>query len=174
MKPLHPDDSEALHPIVVKEEPLGYKMTLEEIKIDMAKREGWTFWDDERLIGAVTLSSFTPELNVIIHAVIDSDYKGKWLTRRHLNQVFSYIFIDLGIRRVTGFAIPFVTTDAAKLLTAMGFDVEGVMRCGVRSKDGDYLDLVTYGLLKEDCPWIMEKKDLLEWMRRRRNGGANA
>lgn len=171
LKPLHPEDFDALCPVVMAEEWFKGEVTEEQVKGELANRAGWTVWDSERLIGAITLTGIIPNLSAIIHAVIDAEYHGRWATRQVLRHIFGFLFVDLKLRRISGYSIPWKTFDAGNMLTKLGFRVEGIIECGGMNSKGEYYDVVLYGMLAERCPWLWDKKKLLSWMKWRKESG---
>jgi RimJ/RimL family protein N-acetyltransferase len=150
------DDFPLLHPILVREEPFGKSVTLNQMHVIFAGHEGWTIWSGNRLVGAITLSNFRMLHSVVVHAVVDRELHGRWATRRILKQMFNYVFGDnyLCLHKLYAFAIPHHTYQAAKLLTDLGFTVWGVDKCGGVAPDGSHYDVINYELLREDCKWI--------------------
>lgn len=119
----------------------------------MLKREGWIVSDGNKIIGCVSLSDYIPGLDIVIHGFIDPDYQRRWLSRTILKIIYTRIFIELELDRVSGYALTGETTAGAKLLEGMGFDLEGV-RSRAAIKYGKKYDVELYGMLKEDCRWI--------------------
>jgi RimJ/RimL family protein N-acetyltransferase len=72
----------------------------------------------------------------------------RWLTREYLHAIFRYPFVQLGVRRVTGYV---ATRNFASVRFAykLGGKLEGVMRKALPDDD-----LLVFGLLREECKWI--------------------
>jgi RimJ/RimL family protein N-acetyltransferase len=71
----------------------------------------------------------------------------RWLTRDYLNAIFRYPFVQLGVRRVTGYV---ATRNFASVRFAykLGGKLEGVMRHALPDDD-----LLVFGLLREECKY---------------------
>lgn len=105
--------------------------------------------DDGMLLGAVVYHEFRGNDIQMSCAAIS----GRWLTRRFLNAMFSYPFIQLKCDRVTSF-IPSKNEHTRRFCEGFGFKQEGIMRRGFLNDD-----CVMYGLLKEECKWIRENNN---------------
>lgn len=121
---------------------------------------------DEMIFGATSFPTDTPTIGIVedgkvIAGVAYTMYTGNgicmhvaaskqgWLNRTFLRMVFGYPFIQLGCTRVTGL----VRSDnprAQHFDERLGFVREGVIRKG----DDDGMDLILYGMLKDECRWI--------------------
>lgn len=77
----------------------------------------------------------------------------KWLQNCILRALFRYPFEQLGCGRVTAFA-PSGNRHTCQFLERLGFVREGVMRRGFEDDD-----CAIYGMLKEECKWIKERKN---------------
>lgn len=98
-------------------------------------------------------------------AVVYHEYRGndiqmscaseakRWLSSGVLRALFSYPFKQLNVDRVTAFA-PARNSHTRKFLERIGFKQEGIMRRGFPDDD-----CIVYGMLKEECNWIQEKKN---------------
>lgn len=168
------NDLPELYPIIVENEPfmenIGYDLVVREFK----NREGWAIInDDNQIVGCITVSDFVPLLKATLHVCISKEYRGTWATLHVLRTIFGHMFRPdrLCLRKVYGYAIPYVTYDAAKFLTDMGFRVWGIDSRGGMTLDGKYYDIIRYEMLREECPWIMGKKEMREWLRNKRGGG---
>jgi RimJ/RimL family protein N-acetyltransferase len=69
-------------------------------------------------------------------------------SRKVLRDLFSYPFLQLGLRRLHAYTRADSTT-AAEQLSRLGFRVEGLLRNWYPDCHG-----VLHGLLKEECKWI--------------------
>jgi RimJ/RimL family protein N-acetyltransferase len=74
----------------------------------------------------------------------------RWLTREYLHAIFRYPFVQLGVRRVTGF-VPAKNSDSLRFAHHLGAKLEGVMRHALPDDD-----LVILGILREDCKYGKE------------------
>ncbi len=101
--------------------------------------------DDDQLIAGVIFDRFIPGVNIDITVAADGR---RWLTRNFLHRVFSYPFIQLGVKRITAL-IPKSNEASERFCSHLGFVLEGTVREGWH--DGD---LLLYGMLKSDCRWL--------------------
>jgi RimJ/RimL family protein N-acetyltransferase len=160
LRKLHPGCYMMMYSLACETEPFGYIVSPDDYVVHMSRHDGWTVWDigdgehGHQFIGMITLSNHKPLHDAMIHVTIDPKWHGLWLTRGHLRTVFGYAFKDLELRRVSGYSILYKTYAAGKLLSGIGFEVEGITRCGVRAPNGEFFDLVHYGMLREDCRWV--------------------
>lgn len=102
---------------------------------------------DGKLLGGVVFDQWT-ERNVVMSGAFDSP---RWCSRQTLRQLFSYPFIQLGLRRMT----TITTADnerAIRLDLKLGFQHEGTLR---NFFPGD-VDGVVLGMLREECRWLGE------------------
>ena len=144
--------------VAKREEPFAAEMapTLNHFRATIAGTgglDGFALVDGERVIGGITFTGLVPLVDVLIHAVVDRRVKGRWLSRGVLETVFRYVFEDLKLPRVSAYALPGLTPDAEWLLVKMGFHLEGVKACAALLPDG-YHDVLLFGMLKDQCPWI--------------------
>lgn len=103
---------------------------------------------DGELVAVVVYDGFS-ETDCNIH--IASDGTGRWMNRALLAAAFAYPFTQLGLRRVTGL-VP------AKNAAALAFDEHlGFVREGYHPRALPDDDLITLGLLREDCRFIPEE-----------------
>lgn len=72
-----------------------------------------------------------------------------WARRGVLRALFSYPFNDLGVRRVTAITGR-KNKKAKKLLTDLGFSLEGVARKGLDGVE----DAFCFSMLREECKWL--------------------
>jgi RimJ/RimL family protein N-acetyltransferase len=85
---------------------------------------------------------------------IKDDFRGHWLNKEILREVFNYVFNDLGCRRVTVNVFKGVHDIAMKFSERLGFRFEGCKRQGACFPDGTAFDVVQYGMLREECKWL--------------------
>lgn len=117
-------------------------------------RLGLRFRPDAKAIGrlrdgelsAVVVWDGFSEADCNIHVV--SDGSRRWLNRKLMVAAFSYPFIQLRLRRVTGL-VPAKNTAALAFNRRLGFVLEGVCRHALPDDD-----IVVLGMLREHCPWI--------------------
>jgi len=154
LSPIKYADYKTLHQIVLEVEPYSTKdMDIIAFISIMEAREGWTVFDDDEIIGCISLSDFIPRLNCVLHTFIKPDYHGKWLNDELCTIVFGHIFNTLGCRRVSGFCIPGESDRAGKALEHIGFKQEGLHRKSALTDNG-YRDLKIFGMLREECRWL--------------------
>lgn len=82
---------------------------------------------------------------------IASDGSRTFLTREALVCWFSYPFIQLKLRRVTGL-VPAKNETALKFDVGIGFEYEGLCRHALKDDD-----LIILGMIREKCRWIPEE-----------------
>lgn len=118
---------------------------------------GFSFRADARAIGyedasgirAVAVYDTFSLCDCFMH--IASDRSGLWLNRRSLVAAFAYPFIQLDLRRVTGF-IAASNVPSLRFAMHLGFEVEGHRR---NALPGD--DVVMLGMLRSQCRFIPAK-----------------
>ena len=76
-----------------------------------------------------------------------------WLSKDFLFRVFAYPFLQLECNRVTGL-VRVDNLKARRFDEHLGFVQEGVIRRGASNG----LDMVLYGMLREECRWLGVKK----------------
>jgi RimJ/RimL family protein N-acetyltransferase len=103
------------------------------------------FERDGRLIVAVIYTHMT-EYDIVMHVAAEKG--ARWCTREFLSAAFRYPFVQLGLKRVTGF-VPSANLEALKLNKHLGFRVEGLMRDG-----SEGCDMVVMGMLAAECRWV--------------------
>ena len=103
--------------------------------------------DNDELQGGVVFTSFDG-VGVTLHS---AGKNRMWLNRMFLKAVFSYPFKQLKCKRLS----TLVRADnphAAVIAEKAGFTLEGRLR----KAEIDGCDLLVYGMLKEECPWLGE------------------
>lgn len=150
---LQPDHINSLYDVCLEAEGNGAGMTLLAFISMMNQREGWAIFNNDKLIGSITLSDFVPKLDIILHCSILKEYHGRWLNRKILNTVYGRIFNELELPKVSSYSISGVTDKAEKLLKAMGFEQDGKLRKGAMVS-GEYYPLKIFTMLREECRWI--------------------
>lgn len=100
---------------------------------------------DGRPIAATIYNHFADSNIVMSFAAIPGK---RWLTRAYLSAIFRYPFVQLGVRRVTGF-VALKNTDSLRFAKHLGAKTEGLMRHALPDDD-----LVVLGILKHECRWI--------------------
>lgn len=100
---------------------------------------------DGQLVAVVVYDTFS---DVDCHMHIASDGTGQWMNKALLVAAFAYPFLQLRLNRVTGM-VP------AKNQAALSFDQHlGFVREGYHPKALPDDDLVSLGLLRQDCRFI--------------------
>jgi hypothetical protein len=77
-----------------------------------------------------------------------------WALPGTVRALLAYPFNELGVSRVTAFTGR-KNKKAKKLLTDLGFTLEGVAKRGLDGIE----DAFAYGLLREDCRWLKHGKE---------------
>ena len=80
---------------------------------------------------------------------VASNNARRWLDKSVLRAVFGYAFIHLKIERLNLYVPPW-NKEAQILALKIGGVPEGYMR----EADGPGQDMVIYGILKRECPWV--------------------
>lgn len=119
-----------------------------------SERIGMTFRNDAYTIGlerdgnlvAVVVYDTFSAADCCMH--IASDGTGAWMNKSLLVSAFSYPFIQLGLRRVTGM-VPAKNTQALAFDEHLGFVREGYHPHALPNDD-----LVSLGMLKSTCRFI--------------------
>lgn len=102
--------------------------------------------EDGNLIAGIVFQNHAGP-NILMH--VASDGSKRWMTPAYLCAAFRYPFEQLKVTRITGL----VRADnhaAQKFDEHLGFKREGVMR----EAASDGTDMIVYGLLKRDCPYL--------------------
>lgn len=155
--PLKEEHYRALFKVVQIAEPFGDPATFDEFFEAMESRTGFVVCNAEGdVIGSVTYDNYVPSVDIVLHVTVLPEFHGRWINRSILKQTFSYPFIDLDLRRLSGFSIKGVTDKGGETLERLGFQPEGNKREGVLLSDGKYHDLILYGMLREECKWLRE------------------
>jgi RimJ/RimL family protein N-acetyltransferase len=100
---------------------------------------------DGELCAVVAFDDFT-DCNVNMH--IASDGTRRWMNKELLVAAFSYPFVQLGLRRVTGL-VPAGNAQALAFDEHLGFVREGLCRHGFVDDD-----MVVLGMLRSECRFI--------------------
>lgn len=100
---------------------------------------------DGVLVGVTVFDSFS-EVDVDMH--VASDGSCEWLSKEYLFRCFTYPFTQLNMRRVTAL-VPAKNKAALEFNSRLGFIREGVHR---HAQPDD--DLISMGMLREECKWI--------------------
>lgn len=102
-----------------------------------------------RLIGGVVFHNYVG-FNIEVSLAFDH---ANWLTRKTLRTLFSYPFHQLGVARLSCVAGK-NNKKSRRLIEGVGWKLEGVHEKGL---DG-VTTLLSYGMTKENCKWIKERK----------------
>ena len=103
-----------------------------------------------QFLGGVAYSNFTA-FDCCVDIASTSPY---FLTRDTLRAFFSYPFLQLGLKRITGI----VREDNARAMSLdlrLGFTPEGSLRNYFGDRSG-----IIMGMLREECRWITLPKDI--------------
>jgi RimJ/RimL family protein N-acetyltransferase len=150
---LSPTHFEALYEIARDHDPTFSSDSLDHFIASASALEGWAVEVDGKIVGCVTLNNLTPEIDIVIHVFIHSDYRKRWLNRAILKQIFTTCFVDLGCARVTGWGVAGMTDEAMCFQERLGFKYEGTVRSAARIK-GELRDVVLVGMTRSDCRWL--------------------
>lgn len=101
---------------------------------------------DGKLIAGVLYEGFSGP-NLWMHVAAEPG--SNWLTRGFLRAVFTYPFVQLGCRRVSG-AVDASNTAARRFDEHLGFREEARLR-GAAADGGD---VILYVMWKEDCRYV--------------------
>lgn len=103
-------------------------------------------WEKNGEIVAVVVMDTWSDGDCNVHIV--SNQSRTWFSHAFIAAVFTHLFIELGLRRVTGL-VPIANYKAIRFDLKLGFVVEGI--CRKASEEGD---VAVLGMLKEECRWI--------------------
>lgn len=154
MDALNPSHYEQLYEVMKEHDPTFAAASFDHFVACMNALDGWAVMGNDEVVGMVGLTGFKPGLDVVLHGVVRPDWRGKWITRRHLKMVFGRIFEELKVPRVSGYMVSGLNEDQLSPFFAhLGFVREGVVRKGFLLK-GESMDLVLVGMLREECRWL--------------------
>jgi RimJ/RimL family protein N-acetyltransferase len=105
---------------------------------------------DGKLVAVVVFDGFS-DCDCNMH--VASDGSRRWLNKELLLASFAYPFTQLGFRRVTAL-IPSRNSASLAFNKALGFTQEGFHPHATPDDD-----LITLGLLRENCRFIIQGKD---------------
>jgi len=130
------------------------KAHLEDVLAKHEKKHFYSFIvidsTNNRIIGSIQLKSIDwniPKAEVGYY--IDSDYEGKGITSTAVSKVIAYGFDELKMNKLFLRANS-ENKGSVRVAEKNGFRVEGVLRKDYKSTDGTLVDLVYYGLLRDD------------------------
>lgn len=142
-----------IYEIAMSSEPWTTGMSFEQFVSVMQKREGYVLVHQDKVIGCISFSDYSPLSSILIHATIETRHQKKWATKNILKQIFQYVFDTLELPRLSGISIVGMSDSAGEFLIKLGFKEEGIIRKGLRLPDG-YYNLKMFGMLKEECKFI--------------------
>lgn len=141
------------------------RMTVEEHRQRIARqfdnrtRFHWGYFDTARdlLVGFLNIQLIpfhrVAELNTVIG---DRDYWGQEILLELCDAGFEFIFETLGAEKLTGKAIA-RNLPTVYINKALGFKVEGVLRKEWRYEDGQRMDVIAFGLLRDE--WREQRQE---------------
>lgn len=130
--------------------PLPFASKGDFVKL-MESAEGFVVVTTEgRVVGTVYFTGYVPGCDVLIHAFVEDEYRGRWLTKAILKEVFDYPFIILSVHRISAYSVPGITAETRAFLEHLGFRQEGVIRQSATDTNGNRHDVILYGMLKEE------------------------
>jgi RimJ/RimL family protein N-acetyltransferase len=103
-----------------------------------------TINDDNNFVFVVVLTNFSMR-NVDINIAMDGSYMTPKCTLEIFNKVFTFLFDELHVSRVTGL-VPISNKKAQKVDEKFGFVLEGIMRNALPNNE----DLLVYGFLEKE------------------------
>lgn len=147
---LKPEHHEALYEVSKKSAPARPFQSFVEFEAWMEGGEGFVVVrNDGILAGCVYFTRYVPMVDILIHAFVDQEFRGRWITRGMVKKILDYPFESLFLPRVSAYYIPDAGIfDTRPLLAGLGFKHEGTIRKGMRI-NGAYYDVMLYGLLKD-------------------------
>lgn len=131
-------DCPTFYEISRKHEP-GFDCSYDFFYETMASRDGFSFFDGDILIGALTFQLYSDN-KVFVHCTIDSAYHGRWAQFGHFVRIANYIFNELGIKEIVSYGITQaqgIQKSSVRLLEGLGFSPSDTIKL--------------YSLKKEDC-----------------------
>ena len=136
--------------LVYGEEKRLLPWALERIGLSEFRRDAYTIGleRDDELVAVVVYDAFS-SCDCNMH--IASDGTGRWMNKALLLAAFAYPFGQLGLRRVTGL-VPAKNVKALEFDENLGFVREGLHRHALRDDD-----LISLGMLREDCRFFREE-----------------
>jgi RimJ/RimL family protein N-acetyltransferase len=153
LTPLNPSHYPVLYEIAKAHDPSCRAESLDHYINIMEHQDGWVVANGDEIIGCISFSDYKPDLDVIAHCFMHSDWHGRWITEEILKTYFGYAFNELNVRRVSTFSIVGRTDKAAMFIMSLGFRMEGVVR-KVALYGGEYHDVAIFGMLREECRWV--------------------
>jgi RimJ/RimL family protein N-acetyltransferase len=104
---------------------------------------------DGELVAGVLYEGFNGQ-NAWIH--VAAEPSKRWMTREYLMACFRYPFMQLGVKRLSGY-VDASNTDARRLDEHLGFREEA--RLTGAAEDGG--DVILYVMWRQDCRFLAEK-----------------
>ncbi|WP_188054349.1 GNAT family N-acetyltransferase [Sphingosinithalassobacter sp. CS137] len=157
LRPLSPDDAEALHPMLADAELMtwwssGPHASLEETRDYLRPVPEWRHWaitrrgDDSALgwVAAGAKRSGVIEVGYILGRV----HWGQGIAREAVTRLLDHLFFEEGQRRVIADTDPENRASRA-LLESLGFTLEGILRAEWETHIG-VRDTALYGLLRDE------------------------
>ena len=117
---------------------------------DFGKAVGIGLEEDGILIAGVVYNLYNGP-SICMHVAAEPGKR--WLSKDFLYRAFAYPFLQLNCSRVTGL-VRVDNIEARRFDEHLGFVQEGVIRRGASNG----LDMILYGMLKEECRWLGVKK----------------
>ena len=102
--------------------------------------------EDGRMIAGVIYEGFSGP-NVWMHVAAEPGCR--WMTRNYLRACFFFPFVQLGVKRVSGY-VEASNTTARRFDEHLGFKEEA--RLSGAAKDGG--DVIIYRMLREECRYV--------------------
>jgi diamine N-acetyltransferase len=102
----------------------------------------------EEPVGFTALYGLERQTAPEIGAMIGDDIRGRGVGREAERLTLKKAFEDFGAHRVYG-RIPDFNEAAKRVVTALGFEYEGLMRRGIK-RDGRFIDIEMWGVLPDE------------------------
>lgn len=154
LEEMRPEHYPELYEVLREHDPTFAADSLDHMIACFQELEGWVVIKNDRVVGMVVFSGYQPRLNLIIHAVVRSDWRGRWMTKDGLRLVFGHAYNDLDVPKVSGYMVDGLNaSELWPIFKKIGFTIEGNVRKGFLH-NGKYYDLYPVGMLREECRWI--------------------
>lgn len=114
-----------------------------------AGQQGIGLEKDGELIAGVIYDDYNTS-NIWMHVAAKPGRR--WLTREYLHACFYYPFIQLGVKRISGW-VEADNADARRFNEHLGFKQEAVLSNAAR--DGG--DVIIYRLFKDECKYVHKR-----------------
>jgi RimJ/RimL family protein N-acetyltransferase len=105
---------------------------------------------DNRIIGFIDIKNIDIKIpKAEIGSFIDTNYASKGIITFFLSEILGHFFIDLEFEKMY-LRTHQANTSAQIVAKKLGFKEEGILRKDYRTTDGKLIDLIYYGILKDE------------------------